>query len=135
MHFKKSFGRNSFYNLFFSPCDNERFCDFNTSAVLICYSRSLTQDLRQQMNEFKYSNGANDKYLVLEDFNSNHEGDLNVEAGDYVIVIKKNVCGWWFAENHNGERGWISANFLEAKSADLALIVGAMGDTFIAIRS
>ena len=135
MHFKKSFGRNSFYNLFFSLCDNERFCDFNTSAVLICCSRSLTQDLRQQMNEFKYSNGANDKYLVLEDFNSNHEGDLNVEAGDYVIVIKKNVCGWWFAENHNGESGWISANFLEAKSADLALIVGAMGDTFIAIRS
>ena len=135
MHFKKSFGRNSFQNLFFSPCDNERFCDFNTSAVLICYSRSLTQDLRQQMNELKYSNRANDKYLVLEDFNSNHEDDLNVEAGDYVIVMKKNVSGWWVAENHNGERGWISANFLEAKSADLALIVGAMGDTFIAIRS
>ena len=68
MHFRKSFDRNSFYNLFFSPCDNEILCDFNTSAFLICYNRSLTQDLRQQMNELKYSNGANDKYLVLEDF-------------------------------------------------------------------
>ena len=134
MHFRKSLDRNSFY-FFFSPCDDERFCDFNTSAVLICSNRSLTPDLRQQMNEFKYSNGANDKYLVLEDFNSNHEGDLNVEAGDYVIVMKKNVCGWWFAENSKGERGWISANFLEAKSADLAIIVGKMGDIFNAIRS
>ena len=87
------------------------------------------------MNEFKSPNGTNDEYLVLEDFNSNYEGDLNVEAGDYVIVMQKNVCGWWFAENHNGERGWISTGFLEAKAADLALNVGAMGDTFIAIRS
>jgi len=120
-----------------SPSDFERL-QINTSAVLICHHRSLTQDLRQQMNELKSSNVIIDKYLVQEDFNSEHEGDLNVEAGDYVIVLKKNVCGWWFAENHDGDSGWIAANFLEAKSVDKknqALIAGEMSDTFIAIKS
>ena len=90
------------------------------------------------MNELKSSNVIIDKYLVQEDFITDHEGDLNVEAGDYVIVLKKNVCGWWFAENNEGDSGWISASFLEAKSIDKkdeALIVGEMGDTFIAIKS
>ena len=121
---------------FLSPSDFERL-HINTSAVLICHRRSLTQDLRQQMNELKSSNVIIDKYLVQEDFITDHEGDLNVEAGDYVIVLKKNVCGWWFAENNEGDSGWISASFLEAKSIDKkdeALIVGEMGDTFIAIK-
>ena len=89
------------------------------------------------MNELQSSNLIIDKYLVQEDFITDHEGDLNVEAGDNVIVLEKNVCGWWFAENHEGDSGWIAANFLEAKSVDKkdqALIAGEMGDTFIAIK-
>jgi len=89
------------------------------------------------MNKLKSSNVIIDEYQVQENFNSGHERDLNVEAGDYVIVLDKNVCGWWFAENQDGETGWIPANFLEAKSIDKtdeALIVGEMGDTFIAIK-
>ena len=81
---------------YISPSDFERL-HINTSAVLICHHRSLTQDLRQQMNELKSSNVIIDKYLVQEDFISDHEGDLNVEAGDFVTVLEKNVCGWWFA--------------------------------------
>ena len=89
------------------------------------------------MNELTSSNVIIDKYLVQEDFITDHEGDLNIEAGDYVTVLEKNVCGWWFAENRDGDSGWISASFLEAKSVDKkdqALIAGEMGDTFIALK-
>ena len=97
-----------------------------------------TQDLRQQMNELNSSNVIIDKYLVLQDYISNHEGDLNVEAGDFISVLKKNISGWWFAESDDGETGWISANFLEPKSTDKKdpeLTVGKIGDTFIAFES
>ena len=80
------------------------------------------------------------KYKVLEDFIPiDQSGDeLGVKAEEYVNVLKKDICGWWFAQNENGESGWLPANFLEEKMKDRndeKLDAGGLGKFFTALES
>ena len=75
----------------------------------------------------------------MEDFKPiDQSGDeLGVQADEYVNVLKKDICGWWFAQNKNGESGWVPANFLEEKLKDKndeKLDAGGLGNFFIALE-
>ena len=84
-------------------------------------------------------------YKVLEDFTPiaapevpDSETELEIKKGEHVNVIKKDISGWWFAQNEDGSSGWVPANYLEEKSKDQNdknLNVGAAGTFFIATES
>ena len=92
------------------------------------------------MNELQAPNVKDDSdiYLVMQDYQSDYQEDLKVEAGDYVTVMRKDISGWWLGQNRNNEMGWIPASFLEEKSIDKIdnkLSIGKLGDAFIALKS
>ena len=109
----------------------------NTTTILLANNRN--QNLRLRMDEIGSTRETNNKYKVLEDFKPiDQSGDeLGVQADEYVNVLKKDICGWWFAQNKNGESGWVPANFLEEKLKDKndeKLDAGGLGNFFIALE-
>jgi len=110
----------------------------NTRTVLLV--NNSNQDLRLRLNNIGSIREKETKYKVLEDFIPiDQSGDeLGLKAEEYVNVLKKDICGWWFAENENGESGWAPANFLEEKLQDKndeKLDAGALGNFFIALEA
>ena len=110
----------------------------NTTTILL--TKNHDQDLRLRLNNIRSMRETENKYKVLEDFIPiDQSGDeLGLKAEEYVNVLKKDICGWWFAENQNGESGWVPANFLEEKLKDTndeKLHAGGLGNFFIALEA
>ena len=83
---------------------------------------------------------ANDeKYKVLEDFIPESQSDeLKIKAGEFLNVLYKDICGWWFGQNENGDSGWVPANYLEEKAADRnneELDAERLGKNFISLEA
>nr|XP_057914842.1 nephrocystin-1 isoform X2 [Doryrhamphus excisus] len=52
-------------------------------------------------------------YTALSDFKGDQEGDLSVQKGDKLNIIRKTSDGWWLAENTKGNRGVVPRTYLK----------------------
>ncbi|XP_077437421.1 nephrocystin-1 isoform X2 [Vanacampus margaritifer] len=55
-------------------------------------------------------------YTALGDFKGDQEGDLTVQRGDTLKIIRKTSDGWWLAENAKGDRGVVPKTYLKIGS-------------------
>ena len=82
---------------------------------------------------------SDEKYKVLEDFIPERQSDeLKIKAGEFLNVLYKDICGWWFGQNENGDSGWVPANYLEEKAADRnneELDAERLGKNFISLEA
>ncbi|CAF97042.1 unnamed protein product, partial [Tetraodon nigroviridis] len=56
-------------------------------------------------------------YTAIYDFNAEQEGDLSVQEGDVLRIIKKSADEWWLAQDSEGNRGVVPRTYLKAGSA------------------
>ena len=57
-----------------------------------------------------------DFHKVLEDFSPINPEELKMVKGETINILKKELTGWWFAENKETEEfGWVPANYLIGK--------------------
>nr|XP_061794588.1 nephrocystin-1-like [Nerophis lumbriciformis] len=55
-------------------------------------------------------------YTALSDFKGDQEGDLTIQLGETLKIIRKTSDGWWLAENTKGERGVVPRTYLKIGS-------------------
>ncbi|KAM9727656.1 nephrocystin-1 [Menidia menidia] len=55
-------------------------------------------------------------YKVLSDFKGEQEGDLSVQRGQVLRIIRKTADGWWLAQDTKGNRGVVPKTFLKSGS-------------------
>uniref|UniRef100_A0A3B3DHR8 Nephronophthisis 1 n=1 Tax=Oryzias melastigma TaxID=30732 RepID=A0A3B3DHR8_ORYME len=69
-------------------------------------------------------------YTVLSDFKGEEEGDLSVQTGEVVRIIRKTVDGWWLAQDSKGNRGVVPKTFLKVDATDVLSAMGAIPSGF-----
>ncbi|MEQ2295405.1 hypothetical protein AMECASPLE_013949 [Ameca splendens] len=62
------------------------------------------------------SQSAPQIYTVLSDFKAEQDGDLSVQRGEVLKIIKKTADGWWLAQDTKGNRGVVPKTFLKIGS-------------------
>ncbi|KAG7512885.1 nephrocystin-1 isoform X1 [Solea senegalensis] len=55
-------------------------------------------------------------YKVLSDFQGEQVGDLSVQKGEALKVIRKTTDGWWLAQDSKGNRGVVPKTYLKISS-------------------
>ncbi|XP_054654352.1 nephrocystin-1 isoform X2 [Dunckerocampus dactyliophorus] len=55
-------------------------------------------------------------YMALSDFKGDQEGDLSVQKGERLNIIRKTSDGWWLAEDSKGNRGVVPRTYLKIGS-------------------
>ncbi|XP_069000392.1 nephrocystin-1 isoform X2 [Embiotoca jacksoni] len=55
-------------------------------------------------------------YTVLSDFRGEQEGDLSVQRGEVLRIIRKTADGWWLAQDTKGSRGVVPRTYLKMGS-------------------
>ncbi|KAF1375505.1 hypothetical protein PFLUV_G00220910 [Perca fluviatilis] len=55
-------------------------------------------------------------YTALSDFKGQQEGDLSVQRGEVLRIIRKTVDGWWLAQDVKGNRGVVPKTYLKIGS-------------------
>ncbi|XP_041865417.1 nephrocystin-1 [Melanotaenia boesemani] len=55
-------------------------------------------------------------YTVLSDFIGEQDGDLSVQRGEVLTIIRKTADGWWLAQDTKGNRGVVPKTFLKIGS-------------------
>ncbi|XP_029306247.1 nephrocystin-1 isoform X2 [Cottoperca gobio] len=54
-------------------------------------------------------------YTALSDFRGEQEGDLSVQRGELLRIIRKTADGWWLAQDAKGKRGLVPKTYLKLK--------------------
>ncbi|CAL8259069.1 unnamed protein product [Lota lota] len=54
-------------------------------------------------------------YIVLSDIRGEEEGDLSVQQGELLRIIKTSADGWWLAEDRKGNRGLVPRTYLKSE--------------------
>ncbi|GAA6231433.1 nephrocystin-1 [Lates japonicus] len=55
-------------------------------------------------------------YTVLSDFKGEQEGDLSVQRGEVLRIIRRTADGWWLAQDTKGNRGVVPKTYLKLGS-------------------
>ncbi|CAL8297963.1 unnamed protein product [Merluccius merluccius] len=55
-------------------------------------------------------------YIVLSDIRGEEEGDLSVQQGELLRIIKRSADGWWLAEDRKGNQGVVPRTYLKVGS-------------------
>ncbi|XP_039994224.1 nephrocystin-1 isoform X2 [Xiphias gladius] len=55
-------------------------------------------------------------YTALSDFKGEQEGDLSVQRGEVLRIIRKTADGWWLAQDTKGNRGVVPKTYLKIGS-------------------
>ncbi|XP_059215720.1 nephrocystin-1 isoform X2 [Centropristis striata] len=55
-------------------------------------------------------------YTALSDFKGEQEGDLSVQRGQVLRIIKKTADGWWLAQDTKGNKGVVPKTYLKMGS-------------------
>ncbi|KAM4607413.1 nephrocystin-1 [Polymixia lowei] len=55
-------------------------------------------------------------YVALSNFKGEQEGDLSVQRGDVLRIIRKTADGWWLAQDTKGNRGVVPKTYLKIGS-------------------
>ncbi|XP_067466719.1 nephrocystin-1 isoform X2 [Thunnus thynnus] len=56
-------------------------------------------------------------YTALSDFRGEQEGDLSVQRGEVLRIIRKTADGWWLAQDTKGNRGVVPKTYLKIGSS------------------
>ncbi|KAM3833952.1 nephrocystin-1 [Diretmus argenteus] len=59
-----------------------------------------------------------DVYTALSDFKGEEEGDLTVQRGEVLRIIRKTADGWWLAQDAKGYRGVVPKTYLKSGKGD-----------------
>ncbi|XP_054483029.1 nephrocystin-1-like, partial [Anoplopoma fimbria] len=54
-----------------------------------------------------------DIYTALSDFRGEQEGDLSVQRGEVLRIIRRTADGWWLAQDAKGNRGVVPKTYLK----------------------
>ncbi|XP_024916394.1 nephrocystin-1 [Cynoglossus semilaevis] len=57
-------------------------------------------------------------YKVLSDFQGEQDGDLSVQKGDLLRIVRRAADGWWLAQDSKGKRGVVPKTYLKLNSAN-----------------
>uniref|UniRef100_A0AAQ5X4W1 SH3 domain-containing protein n=1 Tax=Amphiprion ocellaris TaxID=80972 RepID=A0AAQ5X4W1_AMPOC len=57
-------------------------------------------------------------YTVLSDFKGEQEGDLSVQRGEVLRIIRKTADGWWLVQDTKGSRGLVPRTYLKVQKLD-----------------
>uniref|UniRef100_A0A3P8UE34 Nephronophthisis 1 n=1 Tax=Cynoglossus semilaevis TaxID=244447 RepID=A0A3P8UE34_CYNSE len=52
-------------------------------------------------------------YKVLSDFQGEQDGDLSVQKGDLLRIVRRAADGWWLAQDSKGKRGVVPKTYLK----------------------
>ncbi|KAM9803748.1 LOW QUALITY PROTEIN: nephrocystin-1 [Neosynchiropus ocellatus] len=55
-------------------------------------------------------------YKVLSEFQGEQDGDLSVQKGEVLRIIRKTGDGWWLAQNPKGDKGVVPRTYLKTCS-------------------
>ncbi|KAM8852252.1 nephrocystin-1 [Synchiropus picturatus] len=55
-------------------------------------------------------------YTVLSEFKGEQDGDLSVQKGEVLRIIRKTGDGWWLAQNPSGDKGVVPRTYLKTCS-------------------
>ncbi|XP_034463709.1 nephrocystin-1 [Hippoglossus hippoglossus] len=72
------------------------------------------EDEKRAVNPPSQSDSPN--YRVLSDFQGEQEGDLSVQRGGVLRIIRKTADGWWLAQDGEGNRGVVPKTYLKIDS-------------------
>ncbi|XP_076025342.1 neutrophil cytosol factor 1 isoform X2 [Genypterus blacodes] len=53
-----------------------------------------------------------DSYRVIADFSKTSKHEIDLQGGELVEIVEKNLNGWWFCQAE-ARRGWVPASYLE----------------------
>uniref|UniRef100_A0A3P8RKS8 Nephronophthisis 1 n=1 Tax=Amphiprion percula TaxID=161767 RepID=A0A3P8RKS8_AMPPE len=56
-------------------------------------------------------------YTVLSDFKGEQEGDLSVQRGEVLSIIRKTADGWWLAQDTKGSSGLVPRTYLKVQNS------------------
>uniref|UniRef100_A0A3P8UK60 Nephronophthisis 1 n=1 Tax=Cynoglossus semilaevis TaxID=244447 RepID=A0A3P8UK60_CYNSE len=57
-------------------------------------------------------------YKVLSDFQGEQDGDLSVQKGDLLRIVRRAADGWWLAQDSKGKRGVVPKTYLKEGEDD-----------------
>ncbi|TKS85842.1 hypothetical protein D9C73_019500 [Collichthys lucidus] len=69
-------------------------------------------------------------YTVLSDFKGEQEGDLSVQRGEVLRIIRTTADGWWLAQDSKGNRGVVPKTYLKIDATDVLSAMGAIPSGF-----
>jgi len=57
---------------------------------------------------------SKDSIIALYDYTGETADELSFTESEILTVLLKDPGGWWEAQNSNGNRGWVPANYFDA---------------------
>ncbi|XP_030643339.1 nephrocystin-1 [Chanos chanos] len=57
-------------------------------------------------------------YIALSTFKGEQEGDLSMQKGEVLTILKKNMDGWWLGQDSKGNQGLVPRTFLKEYSGE-----------------
>uniref|UniRef100_A0A8C4Y1W7 SH3 and PX domains 2B n=1 Tax=Gopherus evgoodei TaxID=1825980 RepID=A0A8C4Y1W7_9SAUR len=69
-------------------------------------------------DEFSMQPEEEEKYTVIYPYTARDEDEMNLDKGDVVEVIQKNLEGWWKIR-YQGQEGWAPASYLKKGTGEM----------------
>ncbi|NWT58334.1 SPD2B protein, partial [Erythrocercus mccallii] len=66
----------------------------------------------------KTAHGREEKYTVIYPYTARDQDEMNLDKGAVVVVIQKNLEGWWKIR-YQGQEGWAPASYLRKGNGDV----------------
>uniref|UniRef100_A0A672UV81 SH3 and PX domains 2B n=1 Tax=Strigops habroptila TaxID=2489341 RepID=A0A672UV81_STRHB len=68
--------------------------------------------------EFSMQSDEEEKYTVIYPYTARDQDEMNLDKGAVVVVIQKNLEGWWKIR-YQGQEGWAPASYLKKGSGEM----------------
>ncbi|KAM8993605.1 SH3 and PX domain-containing protein 2B isoform 3-T3 [Ara ararauna] len=69
-------------------------------------------------DEFSMQSEEEEKYTVIYPYTARDQDEMNLDKGAVVVVIQKNLEGWWKIR-YQGQEGWAPASYLKKGSGEM----------------
>ncbi|KFP77834.1 SH3 and PX domain-containing protein 2B, partial [Acanthisitta chloris] len=69
-------------------------------------------------DEFSMQPDEEEKYTVIYPYTARDQDEMNLDKGAVVVVIQKNLEGWWKIR-YQGQEGWAPASYLRKGNGDM----------------
>ncbi|XP_043925041.1 SH3 and PX domain-containing protein 2B isoform X2 [Protopterus annectens] len=66
---------------------------------------------------YSYGWGREEKYVVIYPYSARDQDEINLERGNIVEIVQKNLEGWWKIR-YQGQEGWAPASYLKKANGD-----------------
>uniref|UniRef100_G1MWT7 SH3 and PX domain-containing protein 2B n=1 Tax=Meleagris gallopavo TaxID=9103 RepID=G1MWT7_MELGA len=72
--------------------------------------------------------GQEEKYTVIYPYTARDQDEMNLDKGAVVVVIQKNLEGWWKIR-YQGQEGWAPASYLKKGNGEFSQKLGSGSST------